>query len=101
MPPSFRVGSALFQNPTYSDEICTNIYNGTFEAEQAEVQKAVSKLQLMDTLFKNIPAIFFTLFMGAISDKVCLIAVTTVSLLLTWNCIIKHCGFWEVLSVFQ
>ena len=39
-----QVGSSWYGGATYSDEVCDNIYNGSFPQQQEEIQKTVAKV---------------------------------------------------------
>jgi len=65
-----KVGSYFWGNQTFSHEICDNLFNGSFDAEQAIVQKVDSKVQIVAQILNNVPMAIFALFLGPWSDSV-------------------------------
>jgi len=65
-----KVGSYFFGNgTTYPDEVCDNLFNGSFPDEQEAVQKVVADVEMYSNLIKQIPQVIFALFLGPWSDR--------------------------------
>jgi len=65
-----KVGSFFFGNgTTFSNEVCDNLFNGTFPEEQEYVQTVVANVEMVSNLIKQIPCVIFALFLGPWSDR--------------------------------
>lgn len=65
-----KLGSDWFGNGTsFDDDVCDALDNGEHDEEQEMVQKAVANLHLTMSLVQAVPVIFFSMFMGAWSDR--------------------------------
>ena len=50
-------------------KICDNLFNGSFDEEQMEVQAVTAKVEIVTQILKTIPMVIFALFLGPWSDK--------------------------------
>merc|ERR1711936_834793 len=99
---SCKVGSYFFGNQTFDDEICDNLFNGSFADEQKIVQTVTAKVEIGTQIIKTVPMVILSLFLGPWSDtagRKMLIMVPFVGYVLYCIFFIINVYFFDALKV--
>merc|ERR1719347_136210 len=56
-----QIGSSSVPKPTYPQEVCENLSNGSFPDEQLEIQTVVSRTETLGQIMMQLPVLTFSL----------------------------------------